>query len=69
MSCFLKAVTLCYAQDVTCEHASPERARLHLVTSEVSEVVPRQANPDMLRGLGDTQPVASTQFFQRLCNL
>lgn len=48
MSCFLNTVTLCYAQDVTWEHASPEQARLHLVTSEVPEVTPRRAKPDML---------------------
>lgn len=69
MSCFLKTVTLCYAQDVTSEHASPEQARLHLVTSEASEVAPRQANPDTLHSLGDTQPAACIQLLQRLCNL
>jgi len=69
MSCFLKAVTLSYAQDVTREHASPEQARLHLVTSEVSEVAPRWADPDRLLSPGDPQPVACLQFLRHLCSL
>lgn len=54
MPYFLTSVTSCYAQDVTCEHASPEQARLHLGTSEVPGVALRRANPGTLRSLSDT---------------
>lgn len=55
MAGFLQTVTLCYAQDVTWEQASPEQARLQLVASEVPEVALWQANPDMPRGPSDTR--------------
>lgn len=69
MSGFLETATLCYAQDVTCEHTSAEQNRLHLVTSEMLEVAERWAKPDTLRSRSDTRPVAWTQFLQCLCDL